>query len=280
MKLKFITKHTSKPFVTGIRQKTINTLFLCVALCLSGIVGTGCSENTGPNTSNKTERNAIKAGNKAYHKREFSEAMEDYNRALESNPFSEVAKLNLAMATLLNNETDSMQRNVADSLLTSLSRAAENPEVSENALYTRANFAVYIGDELQNQANAMQMGGAQQSAQQGPSAADYYKQAIEDYKELLRRKPGDLKVTQNLRITQLKLPPDQQNQNQQNPDNQQNQENQDNQDQNENKESPAPQQQQQPQADALNALEKREIQTRKKQAAPVRNERPTTDKPW
>lgn len=245
-------------------------MFLKVAAlsCLC-ILAAGCTQKV---QSNKVERNAIKAGNKAFNRHDFVEAVEDYQRAIDANPESEVGKLNFAMATLLNNESDSLQRAAADSLLGVLAKGTNNPDVSENALYTRANIAVYIGDEVQKMAQA----DAETAQQVGQNAAQYYKMAIEDYKEILRRKPGDLKVTQNLRITQLKLPPEDQNNNSSNNDN--NNDNQENQDQ----EQSQPQQQQQDQskADALNALQKREVQTRKRQVQPVNPERTSNEKPW
>lgn len=230
---------------------------------------TSCSEKV---ESNKVERNAIKAGNKAFKEHNFNEAMSYYNKALEANPSSEVAKYDLALATLISYESDSTQRQTADQYLKELAQSAKNPEVSENALYTMSNFSVYVGDELKAQSES---DADQQMAQElSKKSTEFYKQAIELYKELLRRKPGDLKVTQNLRITQLKLPPEDNQDNDQNQD-QQNQEQQNQQDQQQQQ-----QQQQQPQADALNALEKREAQTRKKQVQPQQAERPTTDKPW
>lgn len=247
-----------------------NTIKKGLKLAVVGLFALGavaCSEQV---QSNKAERNAIKDGNKAFKKHEFANAMESYQDALDANSASEVAKLNLAMATLLSNEADSAQRETANRYLRDLSLQANDPEVSDNALYTMSNFSVYIGDELTRQ--------AQTEAEQGMAdelskkSTEYYRQAIEGYKELLRRKPGDLKVTQNLRITQLKLPPE---------DNQSQDQNQEqNQDQQQQEQQQDQQQQQQPQADALNALEKREAQTRKKQVQPVNPSASSTSKPW
>lgn len=248
-------------------QKAVFRAFMS---CLVVLALCSCSQKV---ESNKTERNAIKSGNRAYQKHEFAKAADLYGKALQSNPESEVAKLNLAMALLLSNETDSAQRQMASEYLNELSRGATNPEVSENALYNMSNFAVYIGDELKQQA---EMDADQSMGQEmSKKSTEFYKQAIECYKELLRRKPGDLKVTQNLRIVQLKLPPEE-NQDQ----NQQNDQQQQQQDQQEQEQQQQQQQQQQPQADALNALEKRETQTRKKQMQPVSPSASATDKPW
>lgn len=229
-----------------------------------------CSEKV---ESNKVERKAIKSGNSSYKKHDFKKAISEYNEALESNPTSEVAQFNKALATLVSNETDSVERAEANNILLALGAHANNPDVSENAIYTMANFSVYIGDELKAQAeNDGDQGMAQELSKK---STEYYKQAIEGYKEILRRKPGDLRVTQNLRITQLKLPPEE-NQEQ----NQQDQQQQQQQDQEQEQQQQQQQQQQQPQADALNALEKREAQTRKRQVQPVQPQARTTDKPW
>lgn len=240
--------------------------FLAFSLLLGA---SSCTEHL---QSNKAERNAIKSGNKSYKNREFADAAESYREALEANPNSEVAKLNLALATLISNEADSTRRAQADSLLQNLAQSASDPEVSEHALYTLSNFSVYIGDELKSQAESdADQGMAQELSKK---STEYYKQAISGYQELLRRKPGDLKVTQNLRITQLKLPPEQDNQDQDNQDQQEQQQDQ------QQEQQQQQQQQPQPQADALNALEKREMQTRKRQVQPATPVRSASDKPW
>lgn len=234
-------------------------------------VASGCSSDAEKIESTKVERNSIKAGNKEFDKRNFAKAMEYYQKALESNPASEKAKFNHAVAALLAPDLDSVARAEANQALIDLAKGAREPEVSENALYNLSNFLVYFGDAIQQQ--QQQNAGAPEMQQQGPNPVEYYKQAISGYEELLRRKPGDLKVTQNLRITQLKLPEDQQQQQNQN-ENQQDQQNQDQQQQQEQQ-----QQQQQPQSDLLKALENHESETRQN-ARKVASPRTQTDKPW
>ena len=221
--------------------------------------------------SNKEERNAIKKGNENYKIHDFASAVRNYDAAIQSNPSSEVAKLNKAVATFLSNESDSTDRKNADSLLVNLATSATNIEVTENALYNQANIYVNLGDQLKELSQTEGEQGMAQAMSQ--ESTKLYKAAIENYKELLRRKPGDLKVTQNLRITQLKLPPEDQN----NDDQQQQDQQQDQQQQQQDQQQ---QQQPQPQADALNALQKREAQTRKRQVEPVQPNIYTSDKPW
>ena len=241
---------------------------LLIGICVLGLgFASSCSGEAEKYESNKHERNAIKEGNENYKDHSFSNAAKNYSEALEYNPESEVAMLNLALANFQSNEADSTARQLADSLLIQLSQSAINPEVGENALYNRSNILVYYGDEFKNAAEK----DPQLANELSQQSTQLYKQAIEGYKELLRRKPGDLKVTQNLRITQLKLPPEDQNQNNQDQQQQQQQQEQDQQQQ---------QQQQQPQADQLNALQKREAQTRKKQTEKEEKAQYTTDKPW
>lgn len=258
------------------RLHNINKLFLILLLSFIGapIVLTSCSKNDEVKIieSNKKERNKIKEGNEKYGKRNFSEALARYREAMDANPNSEVAKLNYALAAFQSNEVDSTTRRMADSLLVTLSTSALDPEVGENAIYNRSNILVYIGDELKAQSETdAEPGMAQELSQQ---STEMYKAAIEGYKELLRRKPGDLRVTQNLRVTQMKLPPESDGGGSND-----NQEDQQNQEQEQEQEQQQ-QQQQQPQADALNALQKREAQTRKKQNEPVTPVQITTDKPW
>lgn len=241
----------------------------------AGLVLCSCSQRI---DSNKEERNAVKAGNKAYKSHQYDEAISDYDEAIEANPASEKAKYNLALATLMYQGADSVALDRAQNYLVELAKNASDPDVAENAIYTMANAAVHIGDELKRQSEVQgeDQGMAQQMSQK---STEYYRQAIAGYQELLRRKPGDLKVTQNLRVTQLKLPPEQDGGGGGN-DNQNQDQNQDQQDQqNQNQQQQQQQQQPQPQADALNALEKREAQTRKRQVQPPAASA-RTDKPW
>lgn len=234
-------------------------------------VTSSCSSDSDAFKSTKVERNAIKDGNKAYNDKEFAKAIEYYQKAIKSNPNSEKAKLNKAVATLLNPESDSTAMNEANQLLAGFAQSAMDPEVSDNALYNMSNFMVYMGDALAAQQQMQQPDQAQGS----PNHVQLYKQAISGYEELLRRKPGDFKVTQNLRITQLKLPEDQQQQ-QQNQDQQDQQQNQEQ--QNQDQQDKQQQQQQQPEAAQLRALENHEAETRKN----TRFVEPRTqnDKPW
>jgi transcription initiation factor TFIID subunit TAF12 len=117
-------------------------------------------------------------------------------------------------------------------------------------------------------------------------STESYKQAIEDYKALLRKKPNNLRAVQNLRIAQLKLPPEEQgggggNNNDQNKDqNQQQQQQQDQQQQQQQQQQPQPQQQQnQNDKQILQSVQAKENKTRKKQPGDPAYGK-VTDKPW
>lgn len=266
--------------------------YLVTATILLSIIFVSCSSDSTETT--KEERRAVKKGNELYRynkdREEYMEtvhdyagAAEQYAKALESNPNSEIAKLNWAMASLMSNETDSLDCIVADSLMTNLALYAKDPLIARNAMYNQAKVYVDYGDQLSQAAKteAEQAMGQQFEKQ----SIEYYEKAIDKYEELLRREPGNLEVTQNLRIVQLKLPEndDQQNQQDQQQQDQQNQQNQQDQQDQENKEQNKKQKEQeqnQPQADALNALQQREAQTMRKQGEPVKPTKGSSRKPW
>lgn len=251
--------------------------FATVAIVGMSMLGS-CAEKESVQ-SNKRERNAVKDGNKLYNKKKYSEAIESYDKALKANPSSDRAFFNRSLATLMSGTNDSTMLIKARTKLNDLVDGSSDAEVREYALYTLGNDAVYIGDELVKQAEL--------SGATNPALADSlkqlstesYKQAIHNYEELLRRKPGDARVMQNLRIAQLKLPPEQkgggggggnQNQDRQDQQQQQQQEQQQQQDQ----------QQKKQQDEALKALEMREMKTRQQQDKPAQPNRRQPDKPW
>lgn len=220
--------------------------------------------------SNKEERNAIRAGNKAYDKGRFAEAVAEYDDAIRANDLSEAAYYNRAMAQLNLPKPDSTTFRRAQATLDSLGQRAREASISEKSLYNLGNYNVIYGDMLkaasQDPANQAQ---AQEMSQMSTQA---YKQAIEYYKQLLRKRPNNMRAVQNLRIAQLKLPPEEQNQNQQNQQQQQQQQQQ------------PEQQQQQDQArnqdekQVLQSVQAKENQTRK--AQPTDPAQIASDKPW
>lgn len=242
-------------------------------------------------SSQKRERNFIKEGNELFRSEQYSQAEVAYKKALEENPNSEIARFNLAAVLLKKlgnaqeNEVSEMENSI-NQLLSELALSANNQEISEKSFYNLGNMAFRRNE---------------------------WQQSIEMYKNTLRKNPDNDEARENLRLAQLKLE-EQQNQDQ-NEDNQdqQEQENQDqqqdknqdqqdqqeqNQDQQDQPNQPQPQdnqeQQQQEQQtgisdraaeQALKAMEKKDEATRKRIEAQKAKEeksrtRYNTDKPW
>lgn len=139
--------------------------------------------------STKQERNYIVEGNKLYRQERYAEAEAFYKKALTVAPGSEVAKFNLAAALLRQaGSSDQNKGNTplddAVKLLTELEQNAQSKSIVEKASYDLGNVSF----------NGKQ-----------------YKEAIEHYKNALRKNPDNDKARQNLRLAQKKLE-EQQNQ--------------------------------------------------------------------
>jgi hypothetical protein len=233
--------------------------------------------------SNKAERNAIKSGNRNFNKSKFEQAIKDYDEALEANHDSEAATYNKALAALHSQSSDSTALKKARLALNDLAKGGSDAAISEKALYNLGCDAVYLGDYLKKASEDPKNQNFADSLKS--MSTESYKQAIEDYKALLRKKPNNLRAVQNLRIAQLKLPPEEQgggggNNNDQNKDQQQQQQDQQQQ-QNQNQQQQQQQQQQQNQNDKqiLQSVQAKENKTRKKQPTEPAYGR-MTEKPW
>lgn len=139
--------------------------------------------------STKQERNFIVEGNKLYRQERYSEAEAYYKKALTVAPGSEVAKFNLAAALLRQaGSSDPNKGNTplddAVKLLKELEQNAQTKSIVEKASYDLGNVSF----------NGKQ-----------------YKEAIEHYKNALRKNPDNDKARENLRLAQKKLE-EQQNQ--------------------------------------------------------------------
>lgn len=168
--------------------------------------------------STKQERNYIVQGNELYSQKRFAEAEAMYKKALTVSPASEVAKFNLASALIRQaGSADANKGNTpledAAKLLTELAENAKLASIAEKASYDLGNISF----------NAQQ-----------------YQQAIEHYKNALRKNPDNDKARENLRLAQKKLQEQQQNQDK-------NQDQDKNKDQNKDKQDQQQQQQQQDQ---------------------------------
>ena len=153
----------------------------------------------------KQERNFIVEGNKLYSQKRYAEAETMYKKALTVSPTSEVARFNLASALIRQSgsaDPNSGNTPLSDaiSLLTELEKTAQMAAIVEKAAYDLGNISF----------NSQQ-----------------YQQAIEHYKNALRKNPDNDKARENLRLAQKKLEEQQQNQDKQNQDNKDKQDQQD-----------------------------------------------------
>lgn len=252
---------------------------VCLTFAISAAMLASCTET---DQSNKAERNSIRKGNKLYNKSKFAEAAEQYTEALEANANSDVAQYNLAMSKLKKGADDTTALKEARETLHRLCENSANAEVSEKALYNLGNDAVYTGDYLKMVSEDKSGKVDPQLAQEaGKQYAEFYRQAIELYKKILRKNPKSMRALQNLRITQLKLPPeDNNNQNQQ-----QQQQQQEQQQQQQEQQQQQQQQQQQPKQNqddqqVLQSIQAKENKTRRNQESQPAKGSYTTDKPW
>ncbi len=265
--------------------KHAHIIALASTLAIAAALMVSCSSDM----SNKAERNAIKSGNEKYKKEHYADAVKDYDKALKANPSSEAAKYDKAMATLLGaTAADTAKLREARLALANLGKTASDPNISERAIYNLGNDAVFIGDYLKGLADSLRRAdvtmGAPTEGSTSNQLADSlsqestqsYRQAISNYKAILRRNPSNIKALQNLRIAQLKLPPESQGGGSNNKDKDK--------DKDKNKQQQQQQQQQQKPSQSsqqiLNAVQNKENKTRKNQEQRQGYGRRTTDKPW
>lgn len=150
--------------------------------------------------STKKERNLITAGNSLYEEGKYSAALEKYKAALKANPSSAVAQYNMGLCELRlgTNQADTtqtaqkMKQEGSEAMRRVAQMAKEKPNLAAKANYNLGNVAFMDED---------------------------YNSALNFYKQALRLDPADNNARRNLRITQLKM----QNQNQDNKDNKNNQ---------------------------------------------------------
>lgn len=208
--------------------------------------------------SNRKERNYITEGNKLYNDGRYRAAYLKYQQALKENPSSAVARYNLGLSQIRLGSNPSDTTQAAKDMLANGAKAMEQvsqmgrekPMLASRANYNLGNIAFNSED---------------------------YSNALNYYKQSLRLNPDDEAARRNLRITQLKL----QNQNQdqdknqdqnqdQDKDQQQNQDQQQDQQQDQNQDQQNQDKQQQNQPDInqqtadqiLKAMENKENQTR------------------
>ena len=182
-------------------------------------------------STRRAERNSIRKGNDLFNDKKYTEAEIEYRKALEANPSSEIATYNLG-AALYKQQKWNDSRNEYKKIV----------QASSDTLRT-AHAWHNLGNISFQEKN--------------------YAQSIEEYKNALRRNPKDDETRYNLRLAQLLLKKQQQDQNQdknkdqqdqnkdqqkdqkqQNQDQNKNNQNKQNQDQKDNQQQNNPQQQQ------------------------------------
>ncbi len=157
----------------------------------------------------KKERNHIRSGNKLYNAKRYAEAEVEYRKAIEANPQSGLGQFNLATALMRQGSATSKSDDKnnpmtqAEGILQNLVKSTPSRDLQAKAYYDLGNIAF----------------GRQQ-----------YDQAVEHYKNALRRNPDDDQARDNLRLAQLKLKQQQQNQDKQNQDQDKKDQNKDQQD--------------------------------------------------
>lgn len=165
----FFTKKTMK-----------HSVVLLVALLAFSMASTPAMAQ---DNSNKKERNHIRSGNKLYNEKRYAEAEVEYNKALQANPTSGIANFNLATALLRQGNGTAKQDDEnnpsrrAEELLNNLVKSTPDRSLQAQAYYDLGNLAYSRQD---------------------------YGQAIEHYKNALRRNPSDNEARENLRLAQLK----------------------------------------------------------------------------
>lgn len=248
-------------------MKLINlskSAFILAAVMAAATFGstTTCAKTT------KAERNLISEGNKAFTDSNYVKAFSLYEEALEANPSSDAALYNKAVTLthLVNDDnkgTANDPRVKAVEIFETVARTAGDESLVEKSFYNMGNMAFNDGD---------------------------YAKAIDNYKAALRKNPDNFKTRQNLRIAQLQMQnQDQQEQNQdqqQQDQQQQQQQQQDQQQQDQQQDQQQQQQDQQPMTQnaeqILQSVQNKENMTRKKvKEQEVKNGgKSTTDKPW
>lgn len=269
---------------------------LSILIFLFGSVGyIAAADSDIPDSQARRERNCIKKGNEAYRAGEYAKAEEWYKEALQYNPTSTLSLFNLALAVERQHPTQKSSENQAQG-------SPEAPQTSNavDDLYSNPKALFSKVTELSRDNNLRKS--AFYNLGNIAFNEENYAAAIEYYKQALRIDETDMKARQNLRIAQLKLKEQQQNQQQQenqDQEEQQEQENEQEQQQNQQQQQqpdqqPNPQQQSQPQSSTngqqtnqnaeqiLDAALKQEMQTRKdiERRQNSRSTRVIVDKPW
>ena len=170
--------------------------------------------SSGKKVNQKIERNSVREGNKLYSDKKYTESEIEYRKALDANPNSWMGMYNLGNSLFRQGKYDAaldQYKNVASLETDSIK--------SSQAWYNMGN--VLMQDKK-------------------------YAESIDAYKNALRRNPKDDEARYNLRLAQLLLKKQQQDQKNQDQNKDQNKDNKDKKDQNKENEDQNKNQQQNP----------------------------------
>ncbi len=159
----------------------------------------------------RKERIAIRKGNELFNEKRYAEAEVEYKRALQHNPQSDIANYNLALSYIRQGgnsdpKDEKSPVNQAQKILENVVKTASDKGLASRAYYNLGNLAFNKQD---------------------------YRNAVDMYKNALRRNPDDDQARDNLRLAQKKLEEQQQQNQDQNKDQKQ-EDKQDKQDQKQN----------------------------------------------
>ncbi len=208
-------------------MKRLNILLSAWCLCMAMMAGLPAnayaSGHTAETASVKQERNHIRSGNKLYNAKKYAEAEVEYRKAIQANQRSVVGQYNLALALIRQAGGDT--------------KGKDDPAVQAAQLFMNVVKATDGNKMLQSRAYH-NLGNIAYGSQR-------YEEAIEHYKNALRRNPADEDARYNLRKAQLKLQEQKQNKNNNNNDKNKNNDKKDNdkQKQNQNQQDPSKQNQ-------------------------------------
>lgn len=141
-----------------------------------------CSCHRSEIISQKNQRENIKKGNELYAKKNFAEAREEYNKALELNPSNPDAIFNASLAGVRlasQEKVDTVKQALLDTARegwTQLANTSPNATLASQSAFNTGN--TFILDKK-------------------------YAEAIPYYKQALRINPNDSAAKRNLRIAQL-----------------------------------------------------------------------------
>lgn len=178
-----------------------------IAILLLIFVSLSCfAANPHPDVVEKHVRTFIKKGNEAYRAKDYTKAETYYREAISEDKNSSPSYFNLAL-TLLRKNGNPLKGNTADN-----AEGSVQNDDSSNPIALFSNVIALNNNDKLVTSSYYNMGNIYFEAEK-------YAESIDQYKNVLRRNPDNIKARQNLRIAQLKLEEQKQNQQQKNQEN-------------------------------------------------------------